>query len=129
MHFNEIFTYMTAISIFISCLGLFGFSISVTGQRSKEIGIRKVLGASLMEILRLISGDFIKLVLIASVISFPLSWWAMHAWLQDFAYRVAISWWVFLLSGLLSVVIAVITISFQVVKAAVANPVITLKAE
>jgi putative ABC transport system permease protein len=126
MHFKTIFFYMTIISIFISCLGLFGFSLFATEQRAKEIGIRKVLGASIVEILRLISLDFIKLVLIASVISFPLSWWTMHVWLRDFAYRIDISWWVFLLSGILSLIIAIATISFQAIKAAIANPVKSL---
>jgi putative ABC transport system permease protein len=98
-------------------------------QRTKEIGIRKVLGASIPGIVTMIAKDFLKLVFIASVLAFPIAWWAMHKWLQDFAYRVGISWWVFVIAGLAAVSIALITVSFQAIKAAVANPVKSLRTE
>jgi putative ABC transport system permease protein len=111
----------------ISCLGLFGLVSLATIQRTKEIGIRKVLGASVAGIVQLISMDFIKLLLIAIMISIPISGSIMHNWLQGFAYHVNISWWVFFLAGALSLVIALLTVSFQVIKAAVANPVNSLR--
>jgi len=108
---------------------LLGLSLFATAQRTKEIGVRKVLGASISNILVLISRDFIKLVLIAAVIAFPFAWWVMHKWLQDFAYRINISWWIFLGAGLLAVIIALATISFQAIRAAIANPVKSLRTE
>ncbi len=126
---GSILRIFTVLTIFVACLGLFGLAIYTTEQRTKEIGIRKVLGASVASVTTLLSKDFIKLVLIACVIAFPLSYWAMQKWLQDFAYRIEINWWVFAFSGLLAVVIALITISFQAIKAALANPVKSLKAE
>jgi putative ABC transport system permease protein len=116
-------------AIFIASLGLFGLVTYAAEQRFKEIGIRKVLGASVSGIVTMISKDFVKLVLIAFLIAFPVSWWAMNQWLQSFAYRINISWWVFALAGLLTIAIALITVSFQAIKAAVANPVTSLKAE
>ena len=113
MHFRSIFSYMTFISIFISGLGLLGFSLFTTEQRAKEIAIRKILGASVKEILQVISKDFITLVVIASVISFPCAWWVMHSWLEGFAYRINIRWWVFLLSAVLSITVAIFTICVQ----------------
>lgn len=95
----------------------------------REISIRKVLGASASGIILMLSRDFLKLVLIASLIAFPVAWWAMHQWLQDFAYRVNISWWVFMIAGISALVVALITISFQAFRAAAANPVKTLRSE
>jgi putative ABC transport system permease protein len=98
-------------------------------QRVKEIGVRKVLGASVFNIVQMLSSDFIKLVALSAVISFPLSWWAMHSWLQDFAFRTTLNWWVFALAGLTGLIIALATISFQAIRAAIANPVKSLRNE
>ncbi len=129
MHFKAIFFYLTFVSIFIACLGLFGFPMFITDQRIREIGIRKVLGASVSEIVRLLSKDLLELVIIASLIAFPLAWWAMNAWLQNFAYRINIGWWVFFLAGILAIAIALATLSFQAIKAAMANPAKSLRTE
>lgn len=126
---GKIFTSFAVLAIIIACLGLFALSAFVAEQRSKEIGIRKVLGASVQGITTLLSLEFIKLVLIAILIASPLAWWAMHQWLQDFAYRVTISWWMFALAGLVAMLIALITVSFQSIKAALANPVKSLRSE
>lgn len=126
---GEIFYGFAALSLLIACLGLFGLSIFVVERKVKEIGIRKVLGASVSGIVGLLSGDFIKLVLIAAVIASPLAWYFMHQWLQDFAYRTNIGWWVFAISGITAVLIALVTISFRAVKAALANPVKSLRTE
>ena len=117
------------LTIFVACLGLFGLATFTAQQRTKEIGVRKVLGASVGSIVALLSKDFLTLVLIAIVIASPIAWYAMHRWLQDFAYRVDISWWVFVLAGLLAVGIALLTVSFQSVKAALMNPVKSLRSE
>lgn len=117
------------LAIIITCLGLFGLAAYTAERRTKEIGIRKVLGASVAGITGLISIDFLKLVIISSVIAFPLAWWYMHNWLQDYAYRITISWWIFIMAALLAIVIAVLTISFQAIKAALANPVKSLRTE
>ncbi|GAB3774206.1 ABC transporter permease [Spirosoma horti] len=119
----------TILTILISCLGLFGLTAFTAEVRTKEIGIRKVLGASVTSIVTLLSKDFLRLVAIAVVIASPVAWYAMHRWLQDFAYRVDISWWVFALTGLLMVVIALLTVSFQSIKAALMNPVKSLRSE
>ncbi|MBS1600589.1 MAG: ABC transporter permease [Bacteroidetes bacterium] len=129
MNFKTIFLYITFTAIFIACLGLFGLSSFVTSQRTKEIGIRKVLGATVPGIVGMLSKDFVKLVLISSVIAFPFAWWAMHSWLQNFVYRVDISWWVFALAAIIALLIAFITVSSQAIKAAVANPVKSLRTE
>ena len=128
-NFKTIFFYITAVAIFIACLGLFGLSAFTIAQRQKEIGIRKVLGASVTGIVRMLSGDFIKLVFIAALIAFPISWWVMHQWLLDFVYRVNIGWWIFVTAISLALVIALATISFQAIKAAIANPVKALRTE
>ena len=117
------------LTIFIACLGLFGLITYISEQRTKEIGIRKVLGASVGNITTLLTKDFIKLVLIAIALACPIAWWAMHKWLQDFAYRIDISWWIFVLAGVIALLIALLTVSFQAVKAAVANPVKSLRTE
>ena len=116
-------------AIFIACLGLFGLATFTAEQRTKEIGVRKVLGASVTSIVGLLSKNFLKLVLIAIVIASPLAWYAMHVWLQDFAYKIELDWWVFALAGGLAVGIALLTVSFQSVKAALMNPVKSLRSE
>ena len=126
---GTLFTAFACIAIFIACLGLFGLSAFTITQRIKEIGVRKVLGASVGNIVGLLSKDFLKLVAIAAVIAFPVAWYAMHNWLQDFAYRVSIQWWIFLAAGFLASVVALVTISFQAIKAALANPVKSLRSE
>ncbi|MEP6846194.1 MAG: FtsX-like permease family protein, partial [Panacibacter sp.] len=127
--FGNVFAIFSGIAIFIACLGLLGLSLFATAQRTKEIGVRKVLGASVSGIIMLLSKDFIKLVVIAFVIASPVGWFIMHNWLQDFAYRIDISWWIFIIAGLASVFIALATISFQAIKAAIANPVKSLRTE
>ena len=117
------------IAILIACLGLFGLATYMAEQRIKEIGVRKVLGASVANIVTMLSFDFLKLVLIACVFAIPLAWWAMNKWLKDFAYRVEISWWVFAAAGVVAILIAVLTVSSQAIKAAVANPVKSLATE
>jgi putative ABC transport system permease protein len=117
------------LTILVACLGLFGLATYTAEQRTKEIGIRKVLGANIMQIIRMLSKEFVKLIIIACLIAFPLSFWLMHEWLQSFAYRIDISWWIFLVAGISAILIALITISFQSVKAALANPVKSLRTE
>lgn len=124
-----LFLGFSGIAIFIACLGLFGLATFTAEQRTKEIGVRKVLGASVSSIVTLLSKDFIKLVLLAIVIASPIAWYAMNRWLEGFAYRTDIAWWVFALAGLLAVGIALLTVSFQSIKAALMNPVKSLKTE
>ena len=119
----------TGIAILICGLGLFGLVSFVVVQRTKEIGIRKVLGASVASIVTLLSKDFVKLVLLAIIIASPIAWWAMTSWLQEFAYKITIDWWVFVLAGVLAVGIALLTVSFQSIKAALVNPVKSLRSE
>jgi putative ABC transport system permease protein len=119
----------SVLAILIACLGLFGLVTYAAEQRTKEIGIRKVLGASVSNIVNLLSIDFVKLVVVAIFIAFPLAWYGMNKWLQDFAYRVSIDWKVFLLAGIAAMLIAVVTVSLQAVKAALANPVNNLRTE
>lgn len=126
---GTIFTIFSCIAIAIACLGLFGLSAFAITQRIKEIGIRKVIGASVPNIVTLLSKDFMKLVAIATVIAFPVAWYVMHNWLQDFAYRSTIPWWIFAGAGIIAVAIALFTISFQAIKAATANPVKSLRSE
>jgi ABC-type antimicrobial peptide transport system permease subunit len=118
-----------ALTVFISCLGLFGLATYMAENRIKEIGVRKVLGASVVSITTLLSKEFVKLVVIAIVIASPVAWWAMHSWLQGYEYRINISWMVFFAAGLIAIFIALITISFQSIKAAMANPVRSLRTE
>jgi putative ABC transport system permease protein len=137
--FNNFFTNETLISklsrvfaalaIIISCLGLFGLAAYTAERRTKEIGIRKVLGASVTGITRLLSSDFLKLVIISAVIAFPISWYMMNNWLQNYAYHISISWWVFIAAGAVAIFIALGTISFQAVRAALMNPVKSLRTE
>ena len=126
---SKLSKYFAFLAIFISCLGLFGLVTFTAQQRVKEIGIRKVLGASVSGIVRMLSKDFIKLVLLAAVIAFPVAWWAMNRWLGDFAYRVHIGWWVFVASGIAAMLIALLTVSFQAIKSAIASPVKSLRTE
>ncbi len=126
---QSIFLIVALLAIFIAALGLLGLTIYAAEQRLKEIGIRKVLGASVGGIVLMLSKDFLKLVLIASVVAIPVAWFFMHKWLEDFAYRINISWWVFVWSALAAVIIAMATICLQVVKAAIANPVKSLRTE
>ncbi|HEY0678532.1 MAG TPA: FtsX-like permease family protein, partial [Chitinophagaceae bacterium] len=119
----------TIMAIIVGCMGLFGLAAFSAEQRTKEIGIRKVLGASVLSIMGLLSKHFVKLVMIASVVAFPVAWWAMNNWLEDFPYRVEISWWIFAIAAIAALVIALITVSFQSIKAAVANPVKALRTE
>ena len=127
--FGKAFSIFAGFAVFIACLGLLGLSLFATAQRTKEIGVRKVLGASVGNIVLLLSRDFIGLVLLAFVIASPITWFIMHRWLQDFAYRIDIEWWVFVLAGALALFIALATISFQAIRAAVANPVKSLRSE
>ena len=121
--------YFAGLTLLISCLGLFGLAAFTVERRRKEIGIRKILGASVSQVVALLSRDFLVLVLVAFVIATPIAWYAMNEWLQDFAYRIEISWWVFALAGVLALLIALLTVSFQAVKAALANPVKSLRSE
>ena len=117
------------LTILISCLGLFGLATYMAENRIKEVGVRKVLGASVLTITTLLSKDFLKLVVISLVIASPVAWWAMSMWLEKYTYRVNIGWWVFALAGLLSVAIALITVSYQSIRAALSNPVKSLRSE
>jgi putative ABC transport system permease protein len=126
---GRIFMSFAFFAILIACLGLFGLVTYAAEQRTKEIGIRKVLGANVANIVVMLSNDFVKLVGIATLISFPVAWYAMNKWLQDFAYRTSINWWIFAAAGLLAVVITIITVSFRAIKAALTNPVISLRSE
>jgi len=125
----NVLSIFSGLAICIACLGLFGLSIYTVRQRTKEIGIRKVLGASVAQLTLLLSTDFLKLVLIAAIAAFPIAWLAMNRWLRDFAYRINISWWIFIIAGLSAIFIALITISFQAIKTAMANPVKSLRTE
>ncbi|HWK58219.1 MAG TPA: ABC transporter permease [Parapedobacter sp.] len=126
---STLITAATGITVFISCLGLFGLATLMAFQRTKEIGIRKVLGATVTGIMGLLSKDFVKLILVAVAVASPIAWWAMNRWLEDFAYRIDIQWWMFAVAGLATVVIALFTVSWQAVRAAIANPVDSLRDE
>jgi len=121
--------FFSGLTIFISCLGLFGLATYMAETRIKEIGVRKVLGASVTGITFLISKDFLRLVLIAFLIAAPVAWWSMATWLKNYPYRISIQWWVFALAGGLSFLIALITISYQSIRAAIANPISSLRSE
>jgi putative ABC transport system permease protein len=127
--FGTLFLYFAALAIFISCLGLMGLASYSTVQRTKEIGIRKVVGASVGQIVYLLSRDFLQLVLLAFVVSAPIAWWLIEGWLKGFAYRIPIYWWIFAIAGLLAALIAVLTVSFQAIRAALVNPVNSLRSE
>jgi putative ABC transport system permease protein len=127
--FGKLFLNFAVLAIFISCLGLLGLASYSTMQRTKEIGIRKVMGASVSNIINLLSKDFLKLVFVSFFIAAPVAWFFMHQWLKDFAYRTDISWWIFVIAGTTALLIALFTVSFQAIKAAVANPVKSLRTE
>jgi putative ABC transport system permease protein len=126
---SSIVGYFTMVTILIACLGLFGLSVFSAEQRTREVGIRKVLGASVSNIALLLSRDFLGLVAIALLISCPLAWYGMHQWLQGFAYRTDISWWLFPMAGGIALLVAWLTVSFQAIRAAIANPVRSLRSE
>ena len=123
------FRFFVGIAILIGCLGLYGLITFAAIQRTKEVGIRKVLGASLPNIVYLFSKEFITLIVIAFLIAAPLAWYAMNNWLQNFAYKIPVSWWMFAAAGLLAIFIALLTVSFQAIRAALANPVKSLRSE
>ncbi len=126
---SQLYKIFAAIAIFLSCLGLYGLASFMAAQRIKEVGIRKVLGATAVNIVYLFSKEFIVLIAIAFVVATPVAWYYMHQWLQDYAYRAGISWWLFAAGGLAAIVVALVTISFQAIKAAIANPVESLRTE
>jgi len=126
---SQIVGILATLAIIISCLGLFGLASYSAERRVKEVDIRKVLGASVQNIVSMLSKDFLKYVLIAALIAWPLAWFSVYKWLQDYAYRIDITWWIFLLAVLIAIIIAFLTISFQAIKAAVANPVKSLRTE
>ena len=126
---GQIFISGAIIAILLSCLGLLAMVILILTQKVKEIGIRKVLGASVSNIVLLVSKEFLWLILIAVIIAAPLAWWGMQRWLQDFAYRIQINWWVFALAALIAFAIALLTISIQAIRAARANPIKSLRTE
>ncbi|MDP9230325.1 MAG: FtsX-like permease family protein, partial [Bacteroidota bacterium] len=126
---NQIFSYFSFLAILIACMGILGLSLYSIQQHIKEIGIRKVLGASVTRITSELVKDFLRPVLIAAIIAFPIAWFAMNKWLQDFAYRINISWWIFAAAGIVALLIAMLTVSFQAIKAAIANPVKSLRTE
>jgi ABC-type antimicrobial peptide transport system permease subunit len=121
--------FFAVLAVFISCLGLFGLASFVAEQRTKEIGVRKVLGASVYNLWRLLSKEFVMLVMISLFIATPLAYYFMHHWLQDYQYRTELSWWIFAVAGGAALVITLLTVSFQAIKAAIANPVKSLRAE
>ncbi len=126
---GKLFNCFALITIFISCLGLFGLVTYTAETKVKEIGVRKVLGASISNIVAMLSKDFLKLVLIATLLAFPIAWWALHRMLESYAYRTNISWWTFAVAGAAVMLIAIATVSFQAVKAALANPAKSLRTE
>jgi putative ABC transport system permease protein len=125
----QILTFFTGLAILIACLGLFGLATFMAMQRTKEIAIRKIVGASMQTIIKLLSVKFILLVLLSVIVASPIAWYFMNKWLQNFAYRVSIEWWIFVVAAIIAVLIALITVSFQAIKAAVANPVKSLRTE
>jgi putative ABC transport system permease protein len=124
-----VFSAFATIAILLACLGLFALTAFTMVQRTKEIGIRKILGATVPDILRLVSKDFLRLVCIAFVIAIPLSWFMVHKWLENFVYKIRVEWWVFAAAGLATLLIAFVTISLQAMKTAVTNPVKNLRTE
>jgi putative ABC transport system permease protein len=126
---SELLWIFTIMAIIVGCMGLFGLAAFSAEQRTKEIGIRKVLGANVFNIVGLLSRNFLVLIVIASLIAFPIAWWAMNNWLKDFPYRIMISWWMFAAAIIAALAIALLTVSFQSIRAAVANPVKSLRTE
>ena len=128
-HTASLLNWATGLSVLISCLGLLGLVMFTINTRRKEIGIRKILGATVTNIVSVLSTDFIRLVCIAFIIAAPLAWWATYKWLQDYVYRTVMSWWVFFIAGVFMLLVALITLSIQTIKAAMANPVKSLRTE
>ena len=126
---GKLASFFAILAIFISCLGLFGMASFVAEQRTKEIGVRKVLGASVFNLWRLLSKDFVLLVLLSCAIAIPIAYYFLHEWLQKYEYRTEISWWIFAAAGIGALLITLITVSFQAIKAAIANPVKSLRTE
>ena len=126
---GELAGFFTILAIFISCLGLFGLASFVAEQRMKEIGVRKILGATVFNLWRLLSKDFVLLVGLSCLIAIPIAWWMLHQWLQAYAYRTEISWWIFAAAGMGAIGITLMTVSFQSIKAAITNPVNSLRSE
>jgi ABC-type antimicrobial peptide transport system permease subunit len=126
---SRLLRWSTALTILISCLGLLGLVMFTINTRTKEIGIRKVLGASVANIVSVLSTEFMRLVLLGFLIAAPLAWWATYNWLQDFAYRTTMSWWVFILSAVVMLFVALVTLSLQTIKAATVNPIKSLRTE
>ena len=126
---KQIMLFGAILTIFISCIGLFGLSVLSAEKRTKEIGIRKVLGASVNGVVTILSKDFLKLVFISLVIAIPAAWIAANKWLENYPYRITVNWWLFASAGILVILIALITVGFQAIKAAVANPVKSLRTE
>ncbi|MHA4808921.1 ABC transporter permease [Flavitalea flava] len=126
---GKLFMTFSIFAIFIACLGLFGMINYAAQQRTREIGVRKVLGASVSRIVAMLSKEYLGLVSIGMLIGFPVAWWVMQKWLQSFAYRTPVEWWIFIVAGLTTLVIAMVTVGMQAIKAAVANPAASLKTE
>ena len=126
---SRLLKWSAGLCIFISCLGLLGLVMYITNTRTKEIGVRKVLGASVTQLVTLLSKDFIALVLVAFLIALPVAWWAMNNWLQDFVYRTSLSWWVFAVTGAGMILIAMLILSIRTIKSAIENPVNSLRTE
>jgi putative ABC transport system permease protein len=126
---RKLFSVFSFLAIFIACLGLFGLASFIADQKTKEIGIRKVLGASVAKIVKNLNKSFLKWVLIANLVAWPIAWFAMNRWLENFAYRIVLSWWMFVLAAVLAVLIALLTVSLQTVKAALKNPIDSLRYE
>jgi putative ABC transport system permease protein len=126
---SAMFGYFTVLAIFIACLGLFGLGSFTAERKTKEIGIRKVLGASVAQLLLLLSKDFMKLIIVANIIAWPIVWYAMNQWLQGYAYRTSLNWFMFFLTAAAAIAIALLTVGFQTIKAALANPVEALRYE
>lgn len=126
---GSIFNLFALLAVFISCLGLYGLSAYMAEQRTKELGVRKVLGASLFNIVRLLSLDFTRIIVVAMVIAIPLAWWAVNKWLESFAYHIHVGWVVFALAPLAALLIAWLTVSYESIKAAMTNPVKSLRTE
>jgi len=129
IRFGKIFSFFSGLSIFVACLGLIGLASFMTTQRTKEIGVRKVLGSSVFGIIILLTKDFSKNVLYANIFSWIIAYYIMEKWLQNFAYRTKLDWWIFIISGLTALIIAIFTVSFLTIKAANSNPVNALKYE
>jgi putative ABC transport system permease protein len=126
---QQLFEFFSLLSMILASLGIFGLIVHASSVRVKEIGVRKVLGAGVGSVVRLLTSDFVRLVCIAFLIASPIGWWLMSKWLKDYAYRMPVSWWMFALAGGLTLLIATVTVSFQAIKAAMANPVESLRAE